>query len=175
MDLEQPESISKRIHAGQKKVLDFEERKIAEWNRAVQQIEDAWGKIEAQVKALLPAEVREHFKILRSEVFSKIDAGSRASHQLMQEDIELLKTRLPEPGPVGKRGVIALPGLHEIIVTVGGPSGAPEVLFDTRENLPNSAEQDGSLEVALYFAGQSLEEKPHSNAFLLDEEEMPDA
>ena len=33
MGKEQLESISKRISAGQKKVHDFEERKIAEWNR----------------------------------------------------------------------------------------------------------------------------------------------
>lgn len=175
MGKEQLESISKRISAGQKKVLDFEERKIAEWNLMVQQIDEAWGKIESQVRALLPADLREHFKILRSEVFSIIDQDSRASHQIMQADIDLLKTRLPEQGPVGKRGVIVLPGLSDIIVIVGGTSGAPEVLYDTRENLPNSAEQDGSLEVALYFASQKVEEKASSNAFLPDEDEIPDA
>lgn len=175
MDKEQPESISKRISAGQKKVLAFEERKINEWNRIIQQIDEAWVKIEAQVKALLPPEAREHFKILRSEVFSKIDQDSRASHQLMQADIDQLKTRMPEPGPVGKRGIIALPGLNDIIVTVNGTSGTPEVLYDTRENLPNSADQDGSLEVALYFASQKVEEKTSSNAFLPEEDEIPDA
>lgn len=175
MDKEQPGAISKRISAGQKKVLDFEERKIAGWNHVVQQIDEAWGKIEGQVRALLPAEVREHFKILRSEVFSKIDPGSRASHQLMQEDIEQLKTRLPEVTPIGRRGLIALPGLNDIIVTVAGSPGAPEVLYDTRENLPNSAEQDGSLEVALYFASQKTETRPQTDAFLPDENEIPDA
>lgn len=175
MDKEQPEAISKRIHAGQKKVLQFEEHKAAEWNRVIHQIEEAWTKIEAQFKALLPAELREHFKILRSEVFSSIDANSHGAYQLMQEDIEQLKTRIPEVTPIGKRGLIALPGLNDIIVTVNGTIGAPEVLYDTRENLPNSAEQDGSLEVALYFASQKVEEKASSNAFLPDEDEIPDA
>lgn len=175
MDKEQPEAISKRISAGQKKVLQFEERKAAEWNRVIRQIEEAWGKIEAQFKALLPADLREHFKILRSEMFSSIDANNHGSYQLMQEDIEQLKTRVPEITPIGKRGLIALPGLNDIIVTVNGTSGAPEVLYDTRENLPNSAEQDGSLEVALYFASQKVETSPQSGAFLSNEDEIPDA
>lgn len=155
METDHPEPVAKLIRSGHKKVLDFEEQKTAEWNRTIAQIDESWEIIEGLFKNLLPVEIRGFFTILRSEVFQRVEDASRDSYGFNQENIDLLKTCIPETTVIGKRGVISIPGLSDIIVTVNEEAGRPVVLFDSRENFPNSAEQDGSLEVAVYFASQS--------------------
>ncbi|MEM5774570.1 MAG: hypothetical protein AAGU05_06170 [Anaerolineaceae bacterium] len=156
METEHPEPVAKLIRSGHNKVLDFEEQKIAEWNRTIARIDESWEIIEGLFKNLLPVEIRGYFSILRSEVFQKIEDAGRNAYGFNQDDIDLLKTYIPETSVIGKRGVISIPGLSDIIVTVNEEAGRPVVLFDSRENFPNSAEQDGSLEVAIYFASQKL-------------------
>ena len=156
MEKEHPEPIAKLIQTGYKKVTRFEEHKEAEWNRIIALIDENWVKIEGLVKNLLPAEIRDYFSILRSEIYQKIDETNRGSYVLSQENIDLLKTHIPEVNAIGKRGVISIPGLSDIITTVNDEGNRLVVLFDSRENFPNSAEQDGSLEVAVYFASENL-------------------
>lgn len=154
-----PEPIHQLILAGAQKVGEYENQKREEWNKTVAQIEDNWNEIEKLVKQMLPVEIRDFFALDKDKIPENYEnENRRGGHSITRNDVVKLKSQCPEISVIGKEGTIRIPQMNEINVLIkDSEDGRPIISYRAKGTgfyYIDEVEQDGSLEVALYYAKQ---------------------
>lgn len=167
-----PEPIQQLIFAGKQKVGEYENQKREEWNKTVAQIEDNWNEIEKLVKQMLPVEIRDFFVLDKDKIFDNYDdENRRGGHSITLDDVSKLKSQCPEISAIGKEGTISIPQMNKISVLIkDSENGRPIISYRAKGTgfyYIDEVEQDGSLEVALYYAKQFYDNDPRPH---VDEE-----
>jgi hypothetical protein len=175
MKQEIPEPIQKLIELGGAKAKEFEAQKITQWNEIVQLIKNDWAEIERLVKAELPSEVRDYFRISTDNFPETYREPSMVyDRHLTTQDIEELTKNRPEITIVNRTGLLEIPHLNSITVKITCEDGESRLRYFTDKEIRYPVEDyelDGSLEMALYYAKVCYENSTRIRP--IDRDEIP--
>ncbi len=156
MDNEIPEPINNLIQIGQKKILELKNRNQNEWDLIMAQIENNWREIERLVKEMLPFEVKDYFSIsVDPDLEALCKYVVKPQDSITVSNVSQLKELLPEISLIGKEGTINIPNMYVIRVVIKECDGHLKIDFlaqNPNDFRVDEVEQDGSLEVALYYS-----------------------
>jgi hypothetical protein len=154
-----PINIMDLINTGKTRSEELITKRKKHFNQIVEEIKKEWDEVEKATKFLIPEEVREYFCVDKPETpkFSSYPDGVPS-----EKDIDDLR-RLNPVSSI-KDGVLRIPGIEPIDVAFGlDVNDNPYPIFRLLEFNENS--QDGSLEIALYYARLKFALKKNINSF----------